>query len=96
MHWEILCIQFKTESSILDKYHYCNVLFQIQDQSGDLQAYKLMTSVSMPVYDRRDYAVSTTAINLLCFGFTRIIFIKQLFHQSTKCKKLFQKVEGKS
>lgn len=34
-------------------------VFQTQDQSsGDLQSYQLMTSVSMPVFDRRENAVS--------------------------------------
>lgn len=35
-----------------------NPLFQKQDNYGELQYYRLMTSVSLPVYDRRENAVS--------------------------------------
>lgn len=33
--------------------------FQKQEGFGELQNYRLMTSVSLPVYDRRENAVST-------------------------------------
>lgn len=41
--------------------------FQKQDNSGELQTYRLMTSVSLPVYDRRENAVSLIFFNLFLF-----------------------------
>ena len=50
-------------SAILINTNICNH-FQKQDNYGELQTYRLMTSVSLPVYDLKHYEVSSKMLNL--------------------------------
>lgn len=52
---------------------------QMEDQEpGDYQSYKLMTSVSMPVFDRRENAVSSTILSYT-YKFSKLYILLNLY-----------------